>query len=46
MSLGAVLRARGMLLEVGGFIPERQGAGDWKVKAKDLATLFALTTMT
>lgn len=46
MSLGAVLRARGMLLEMGGFVPETQGTGDWKVKAKDLAALFTLTTMT
>lgn len=29
-----------------GFVPESQGTGDWKVKARDLATLFMLTTET
>lgn len=33
-------------LEVEGFIPERQATRDRKVKAKDLVTLSALTTMT
>lgn len=28
------------------FVPESQGTGDRKVKAKDLAALFALTTVT
>lgn len=30
---------------LGGFIPEREATGGWKVKAKDLVNLFALTAL-
>lgn len=46
MSLGAVLRAPGGPLGGGSFVPESQGTGDRKAKAKDLGALLALTTVT
>lgn len=30
---------------LGGFIPESKATGGWKVKAKDLVNLFALTAL-